>query len=249
VATNKNLLKILVIPFLTSLGVTVASLVLLFIFAFPALTILFVATGPLAPVIAAVLCLGLSGLISFIAFQVLFGRATTEIKLFAMEEQGVTEYMLEKYGFKDVPDVGVMADAMTTIRFLGLQVFMMVLTSPLNAAPGVGTAVFCFVNGWLSTWESMSDLLPMIGYKTCFQQMHHMFRHFISYFAFGFSAFGLMLFPVVNVLFAAGIAYGAAILFGHYCKEDRIGPAGLPVNNNDPDNNNNKGTESLPPRV
>lgn len=233
VVTNRELLKLLVVPFFASLGITLAALVLLFIFALPPLTILCAMAGPLAPTIAGVLCVALTGIITFIAFQVLFGRATTAIKLYAMEEQGITEWVMDKYGFKDVPDVGVVADAMTTLRFLSLQIFMMLWTSPLNVTPpGFGTLIFCFVNGWLSTWESMSDLLPMIGYKTCSQQMKHMLRHMCSYLAFGFMAFGLMLIPVINVLCAAGIAYGAAILFGHYVKEGRIGPAGLPIDDN-----------------
>jgi len=235
VVTNNELLKMLLIPFLASLGITIVALLLLGFLAFPALTVLCATvTGPFAPVVAGVLCIAAAGLITFIAFQVLFGKATTEIKLYAMQEQGITDYMEEKYGFKEVPEVGMLADAMTTARFLGLQIFMMIMTSPLNVTPpGLGTLIWIFCNGWLSTWEAVSDLLPMIGYKTCFQQMHHMFRHLLSYFSFGFCAFGLMLFPVVNVLSAAGIAYGAAILFGHYVREDRIGPAGLPVSNND----------------
>jgi len=249
VVKNKELLKTLVIPFFASLGITIAAMVVLFLTVFPALTIACAVTGPLAPVIAGVLTCLLAGIVSYIAFQDLFGRATTAIKLAAMEEQGVTEWMMEKYGFKDVPDVGVVADAMTTLRFLGLQVFMMVFTSPLNVTPpGFGTAIWAFCNGWLTTWESMSDLLPMIGYRTCIHQMHHMFRHPCSYLSFGFTAFGLMIVPVLNVLFAAGNAYGAACLFGHYCKEGNIGPAGLPVfNDSESDNSNNN--KKIPGRI
>jgi len=232
-----------VVPFFASIGITVAALVLLFIFVFPPVTILCAVTGPLAPIIAGVLCVLMSGLISFIGFQVLFSRATTEIKLYAMEEQGVSDWMMDKYGIRDVPDVGMVADVISTLRFLFMQVFMAVWTSPLNVTPpGLGTIAFCLVNGWLMTWESVSDLLPMIGYRTCLQQCSHLGRHLISYISFGFSAFGLMLIPVVNVLFGAGIAYGAAILFGHYVKEGRIGPAGIPLANNK-DNNDNTGTE------
>merc|ERR1712194_257795 len=60
-----------------------------------------------------------------------------------------------------------------------------------------------------------------------------MLAHPLSYIGFGCTAFVICLTPFANVLFAGGIAYGAALLFEGFVDEGSMGPDGLPVPTND----------------
>mmetsp|Transcript_10154 Transcript_10154/g.28354 ORF Transcript_10154/g.28354 Transcript_10154/m.28354 type:complete len:302 (-) Transcript_10154:183-1088(-) len=237
VLSRPQLLMKLIVPFIVTSALTLLALVLLPLFALKPQEALLRHWGAgwlLSDIVGTILIPVEAGLLCYIVFQLLFNRAITGIKMRAIEERGVDRTIMSRYRLHDLPSSGVIADLTSSVKFLFFQVVVLLSTMPMHVTPpGPGTLWWVWSNGWLCAWETQSDLLPMIGYSSTFSQAKHFATHLVSYFMFGFVAFGMMMIPFGNVLCGAGIAYGAAMLFEGFVNEGTTGPDGLPVPTDD----------------
>jgi len=230
--TRWDLVKKMLIPFFAMSMLTAVLLVVLPMFAWQPQVNFLKNRGwnsTICDILGVIIIPAEVGLGSYIIFTLAFGAVTSEIKMAALIDRGVDKKIMERYNLDSLPSTTKIQDVITNFQFLYLQLILMVATFPLNIAPGVGQAGWIMANGWAVTWEGQTDLLPMIGYGSKFNQIVHMFKHPISHMGFGFTSFAICLIPLANIAWAGGIAYGSGMLFEEFVNEGVQGPDPLPV--------------------
>lgn len=163
-----------------------------------------------------------SSLVSLIVFLVFFGCMQPNITYAVLEERGVLERMRQELGVEEIPELSCFRGLNHAILFLVGRLPILIVSLPLLLVPVLGQIAFPALNGWLYAWELQGDFLPILGRKRCGQQLAHVRQHCGAYASFGFIAMLLELVPVVNILFLAGNAVGAAFFF-----EAMLPPVGM----------------------
>merc|ERR1712228_665818 len=103
------------------------------------------------------------------------------------------------------------------VAFQIIRLPLMILTGPLIGIPTVGPLLWQLANGWIYTWELVTNLLPFIGFQSFSDQfVGHALHNVGSYSSFGFVALLLEMIPFLNVFFVFGNAVGAALLFEQF---------------------------------
>jgi len=212
------------IPFVASIVVSLVSLVLLFEFAYEP-QVNYVHAHWHWPhwarcTTAAIVVILEAAILSLVAFAIFFAQVQDRITKAALRKIGTVEKLSLKYGVHELEDMSCIRGISHSLLFLFARLPLLLATLPVLSYPVVGEVVWPLLNGWLYAWELQGEILPYIGRTTCKQQGEHFSQHRWAYFSFGFTAMCLELFPFVGIIFMAGNAYGAAILFDKYIDED-----------------------------
>ncbi|OBZ84733.1 Sulfate transporter CysZ [Choanephora cucurbitarum] len=102
------------------------------------------------------------------------------------------------------------------------QVVILILTAPLHLIPVVGTAVACYINGWVACWgHHLHYDLEFRGFSVG-DSRSYAWRHKADYCQFGAVAVALELVPFFNLIFMWTNVVGAALWVGDkYEKNER----------------------------
>lgn len=206
----------LIIPYLVSLVATILFLLLLFGFALhPQVQFLDQLGTPswASYAIGIVLVLLETGILTLWIFVVLFGNVQYVITRRALEELGVIDRISANHNIRVLKELPCAMSAVHSCQFFMGRVPLMLLTLPLHSVPVIGQCAWQLCNGWLHAWELLSEFLPLVNLRSCGEQAGHVRQHFCTYASFGFLAMLFEMIPFVNIIFIAGNAYGAALLF------------------------------------
>ncbi|KAF9475683.1 hypothetical protein BDN70DRAFT_908031 [Pholiota conissans] len=194
----------------TSMGITAV----LFIFTyFPQVAVCALFSGPFAPVTAAVLVLSEAYCLIYIVSKVVFlGNAQDRIFDAVLLQQG-NEKLVEKgrqirssSGFK------VLGISLTKPlgKFSQEGMLRYIITLPLNSVPGIGTALFLLYNGKKTGPSFHARYFQLKRYDQVTRE-EYVEKRRGAYTAFGATALGLNLVPVVGFLFNITSTIGAAL--------------------------------------
>jgi len=258
-AVRGYLWKQFAVPLLSTAAFTVVVLVLLYYFTYDLQVQLLESTGgsychahplgfagrssELCDLLGYALVPAEAGLLSIVFFKIIFGRVLGSMVVNVLVERGINKKLKQRclpefpgsgpHSSSGLGHRGASSSMAGSVARHGtsalLQVVLMVATAPLNAVPVVGQAVWVLLNGWTRTWDSLSDLLPAIGFSSTSQQFCHFARNPFSYSGFGAVAFVLELVPFLNVVASGGTAYGSARLFEDFLDRGHLGPDRVPL--------------------
>jgi len=207
-----------IVPYLILLLLAVALLVLLFIFAFTLQLDFLDKHGVNVPGLNAVLVVILifmeTTFPTMIIGKCLFDVVIHKVMNHVMEDRGLKARLKDEFGIEDFADENSFDGKLCqSIMFSLLRLAVMLLTLPINDLPVLGTVLWLMVNGWLYTWDLLSDYLSVFGHVTACAQGGYCFQHRIRMFSFGATALALTLIPFVGPLFYITNAFGAALFF------------------------------------
>jgi len=219
---SPELYKELVIPFVASILFVFLSLGLLFEFSYEPQVDDLPANFPhwVRCTTAAIAVIFEAMILTLVMFAILFAQVQDRITKAALRKIGTDEKLSSKYGVNQLEDMSCICSISHSLLFLCARLPLMLATLPLLSYPVVGEIAWPLANGWLYAWELLGEILPYIGRKACKEQGQHVVQHRWAYFSFGFAAMCLELIPFVGIIFMAGNAYGAAILYDKFIDED-----------------------------
>ncbi|ORX95618.1 hypothetical protein K493DRAFT_314890 [Basidiobolus meristosporus CBS 931.73] len=87
----------------------------------------------------------------------------------------------------------------------------LILTMPLNVVPGLGTAMYCYLNGLFLTWGYMLHYHVEILGLNLSQSREHVMKNRSDYTSFGMVALALELVPLGNLVFMFTNVVGCAL--------------------------------------
>mmetsp|Transcript_42019 Transcript_42019/g.116004 ORF Transcript_42019/g.116004 Transcript_42019/m.116004 type:complete len:252 (+) Transcript_42019:80-835(+) len=151
--------------------------------------------------------------LSSIMFIVIFNVFGDVIILYALEKRGVLERLRTVVGLEPIRKMGGAGKLNRKLAFATARVLLMIVTLPLVGNSFLGKLVFALLNGFLYSLTLLDTPLLLVCLPGSIQQWRHAKKHVFAYASFGVVAFFLQLVPICNLLFSAGNAYGAALLF------------------------------------
>mmetsp|Transcript_75070 Transcript_75070/g.219948 ORF Transcript_75070/g.219948 Transcript_75070/m.219948 type:complete len:253 (+) Transcript_75070:42-800(+) len=144
----------------------------------------------------------------------------------ALEERGVYDELCSSYGAEKVGELGCCRNMQYNMCFAVWRVLILwavgVLPSVTVLVPPVAAALLwllLFAYFGLYTWNLVSESLGRMMICSCHQQLDFALAHKGSFLSFGAVAMILETLPIVNFVFMAGNAFGAAVLFERYFEE------------------------------
>ncbi|RCI04802.1 hypothetical protein CU098_000085 [Rhizopus stolonifer] len=101
-------------------------------------------------------------------------------------------------------------------------ILILIITAPLHLIPVVGTAIACFINGWVACWGHHIHYDLEFRGLSVGQSRRLAWKHRSAYCQFGTVAVALELVPFFNLLFMWTNVVGAALYVGdRYEKNER----------------------------
>jgi hypothetical protein len=119
-----------------------------------------------------------------------------------------------------------------------LNLFVCIITLPLNFIPVVGTVLWLFLNGRLYTWDKFSHYHYELKRRNFRAQQKFVREHWYAHHMFGMQAMALEMIPFANVIFIFTNTVGAALWAADL--EDRLLQSNVEYDaGTKADNNNN----------
>merc|ERR1712203_1270241 len=103
------------------------------------------------------------------------------------------------------------------IIFATIRIIVLLATLPLHSFPVCGQILYFGINGWLNTWDLLSDFIPHIGHDSVGSQAWFALQNFMLFAKLGAVAVLLEVLPV-GPLFKFPNALGTALLFEQFAK-------------------------------
>jgi hypothetical protein len=146
--------------------------------------------------------------------KALFDKVVHKIMDHVMEDRGLNKRLKDEFGIDELPEEDLCCGKLCqSIVFSLLRIAVMLLTLPINDLPILGTVLWLLINGWVYSWDLLSDYLPLFGRTTARAQGGYGYQHRLTFASFGATALALTLIPIIGPLFFITNAYGAALFF------------------------------------
>ncbi|CAG8449728.1 23785_t:CDS:2 [Cetraspora pellucida] len=97
------------------------------------------------------------------------------------------------------------------IELTVIQVFLLIITIPINAIPIIGTVLYCIINGWPLAWGHQIYYHMTIKEWTVKKSREFAWKNRYDYISFGAVGMALQLIPVANFIFFWTTIVGAAL--------------------------------------
>ncbi|KAG0251749.1 hypothetical protein BG011_007395 [Mortierella polycephala] len=217
-----------ILPFIVLLVITIALLVLAFMYLMPIQVDFFIDHNwyPwVAKAVAGLLTLleaALGSLISYLALMpfwedALFDAVLRSERLGYIIDAAHGDYRTCLNGVLG----GLYIIAFQSVVLLLFQVVSLIVLLPLHAIPVIGTVVYCYLNGWVMTFSKRIHYDVELCKKSVNQSRKYAWKNRGDFCEFGAAAVFLEMIPVLNLLFFWTNVVGAALWVADEIEADR----------------------------